>query len=162
MVVEALLDAHAKWLANGYEDAETPSPPARNLAIVACMDSRNSVGRIFDLAHGEAIVIRSAGATVDDGVLRSLVAATQALGVEHVVVMGHNQCGMLGVGQDPSGFAAKIGAKEEVGAWMDGFTDAEENVREGLRRIAAHPHIKDVSLAGLLYDNATGEISRVS
>lgn len=141
--------------------AEHSPKPTKKLAIVACMDCRSTVADVFQLKQGEAIVIRTAGGTVDDGVLRSLVVAHNALGVEHVVVMGHDDCGMKGVGADPEGFAASIGAEPRFVHDLLGFTDSVKDIQVGLERIRSHPYIHLQSLHGLLYHNETGNVETV-
>ncbi|HEY4025687.1 MAG TPA: carbonic anhydrase, partial [Candidatus Dormibacteraeota bacterium] len=44
--------------------------PARPVAIVACMDARLDVHRVFGLEEGEVHVIRNAGGVVTDDVIR--------------------------------------------------------------------------------------------
>ncbi|MGB1697069.1 MAG: beta-class carbonic anhydrase [Thermoplasmatota archaeon] len=160
MHVKDLLARNQEYLKQ-FAYAEHTARPTKKLAIVACMDCRSTVGDVFQLKQGDAIVIRTAGGTVDDGVLRSLIVATNALGVEHVVVMGHNDCGMLGVGADPEGFAEKIGAPAELGAWLSGFTDAEQNVRDGMEKIRNHPHIAKCTVDGFMYRNETGVVEHI-
>ena len=66
--------------------------PRRRLAIVTCMDARIDPLAVLGLSLGDANVIRNAGATVSDDVLRSLGAAVEKLGVVRVVLMGHTDC----------------------------------------------------------------------
>jgi carbonic anhydrase len=160
MQVEELLQRNETYRKD-FAYAEHSSKPTKKLAIVACMDCRSTVANVFQLKQGEAIVIRTAGGTVDEGVIRSLVVATNALGVEHIVVMGHDDCGMQGVGVDPEGFAASIGADPRYVHDLLGFTDPVENVRIGLERVRSHPYIHFTSLHGLLYHNETGKVELV-
>ena len=58
-------------LANNAQYASTfggqlPLPPAKHIAVVACMDARLNVYAILGLAEGEAHVIRNAGGVVTD------------------------------------------------------------------------------------------------
>ena len=50
-----------------------PMPPARKLAVVACMDARLTVEQLLGLHTGDAHVIRNAGGIVTEDGLRSLV-----------------------------------------------------------------------------------------
>jgi carbonic anhydrase len=68
--------------------------PRRHLAIVTCMDARVDVFRAFDLAEGDAHVIRNAGAVVTDDVLRSLVLSQRLLETRTVWIVGHTDCGL--------------------------------------------------------------------
>src|SRR3954447_21112929 len=69
-----------------------PPPPAKKLAVVACMDARVNVERILGLEEGDAHVIRNAGAMVTDDVKRSLE-TSRKLGTERVILMLHTDCG---------------------------------------------------------------------
>ena len=48
-------------------------PPARKLAVVACMDARLIVSQILGLKAGDAHIIRNAGGIVTEDALRSLI-----------------------------------------------------------------------------------------
>src|SRR5829696_8804209 len=100
-------------------------PPARpeprqRLAIVTCMDARIDPLAILGLTLGDANVIRNAGATVSDDVLRSLGAAVERLGVVRVVLIGHTDC--AGHDSDASAAASVAdGARRLRGAMPDAF-----------------------------------------
>ena len=60
-----------EYLANNARYAENfsgplPMPPAKGVAIVACMDARLNVYGLLGLNEGEAHVIRNAGGVVTD------------------------------------------------------------------------------------------------
>jgi carbonic anhydrase len=63
--------------------------------VVACSDSRVSPELLFDQSIGDLFVIRVAGNVVDDVVLGSIEYACLHLGVNLVVVMGHQGCGAV-------------------------------------------------------------------
>lgn len=63
--------------------------------VLACSDSRVPVELIFDHGFGDIFVIRTAGEVVDMGVLASLEFAVDGLGVDVVVVLGHESCGAV-------------------------------------------------------------------
>ena len=72
-------------LANNQRYAETfsgplPLPPARGVAVIACMDARINVYAVLGLAEGEAHVIRNAGGVVTDDQIRSLAISHRLLG----------------------------------------------------------------------------------
>jgi carbonic anhydrase len=69
-------------------------PPARRVAVVACMDARLDPARVLGLEEGDAHVVRNAGGRAADA-LRSLVISQQLLGTREVVVIHHTDCGML-------------------------------------------------------------------
>src|SRR5260370_17186608 len=54
-------------------------PPARQFAILTCMDARLDPARFAGLAEGDAHVIRNAGGRASDDPLRSLVISYKLL-----------------------------------------------------------------------------------
>lgn len=64
--------------------------------ILTCSDSRVPPELIFDQGLGDLFVIRNAGNVVDEHVLGSIEYAVHHLGVNLVVVMGHEFCGAVG------------------------------------------------------------------
>src|SRR6185295_18258321 len=82
--------------------------PRRRLAILTCMDARIDPLAVLGLTLGDANVMRNAGATVSDDVLRSLGAAVEKLGVVRAVVMGHTDC----AGYDSDDAAAAAGVAD--------------------------------------------------
>lgn len=67
------------------------------VAVFTCGDSRVPVEILFDQGLGDVFVVRTAGEVVDNGVMASLEYAVLGLGVEAVVVLGHESCGAVGV-----------------------------------------------------------------
>lgn len=64
-------------------------------AILGCADSRVQPDELFDIAPANLFVVRNAGNVVDDNVLGSLEYAIEHLGVELIVVLGHQACGAV-------------------------------------------------------------------
>ena len=94
--------------------------PRQRLAIVTCMDARIDPLAVLGLSLGDANVIRNAGATVSDDVLRSLGAAVSLLGVRRAVLIGHTDC--AGHDSDEAAAAALAdGVRRIRGAMPDGF-----------------------------------------
>ncbi len=68
---------------NSYAEAFSgplPLPPAKNLAVVACMDARLHVSKVLGLEEGDAHIIRNAGGVVTDDEIRSLAISQRLLG----------------------------------------------------------------------------------
>jgi carbonic anhydrase len=87
-------------LANNARYAQTftgplPLPPARHLAVVACMDARLNVYAILGLGEGEAHVIRNAGGVIAEDEIRSLAISQRLLGTTEIILIHHTDCGML-------------------------------------------------------------------
>src|ERR1700730_10008117 len=73
---------------SGFQKGDLALPPARQVAVVVCMDARIDPARALGLEEGDAHVIRNAGGRVADA-LRSLIISEQLLGTRHVVVIHH-------------------------------------------------------------------------
>ncbi len=140
-----------------------PLPPARHLAVLACMDARLDVYRILGLAEGEAHVIRNAGGVVTDDEIRSLAISQRLLGTREIILIHHTDCGMLTFTDEEfrSQLERETGSKPEWAA--ETFSDLDENVRESIRRITASPFIpqKD-AVRGFVFDVATGRLREVT
>jgi carbonic anhydrase len=63
--------------------------------VVSCADSRVPPEVLFDQGLGDLFVVRSAGHVVDDLALGSIEYAVEHLGVNLVVVLGHERCGAV-------------------------------------------------------------------
>jgi carbonic anhydrase len=140
-----------------------PLPPAKGVAVVACMDARLNVYAILGLAEGDAHVIRNAGGVVTDDEIRSLTISQRLLGTREVILIHHTDCGMLTFTDDD--FKASIqketGIKPEWAA--EAFPDLDEDVRQSIARIQASPFIphKD-AVRGFVFDVATGRLREVA
>src|SRR4051795_5907882 len=72
-----------------------PLPPAKHVAVVACMDARLNVYGALGLREGEAHVIRNAGGVITEDEIRSLAISQRLLGTEEIILIHHTDCGML-------------------------------------------------------------------
>ncbi|GIF21432.1 carbonic anhydrase [Actinoplanes tereljensis] len=63
--------------------------------VLGCADSRVPAEILFDQGLGDLFVVRTAGQTVDSAVLGSMEYAVEVLGVELLVVLGHEGCGAV-------------------------------------------------------------------
>ena len=91
---EEVLESNARYAAS-FDKGSLPMPPARGLAVVACMDARLDTHKLLGLEEGDAHVIRNAGGVVSDDAIRSLVISQRLLGTSEIVLIHHTDCGML-------------------------------------------------------------------
>ena len=149
--------------AEKFDKGGLPLPPARKVAVVACMDARLNPSYVLGLEEGDAHVIRNAGGVITDDEIRSLAISQRLLGTEEIILIHHTDCGMLTFQDDE--FRRQI--QEEVGIkpqWApESFADLEEDVRQSKARIEASPFVprKD-SIRGFIYDVDTGRLQEVS
>ena len=154
-------------LANNARYAESfsgplPLPPARGVAVVACMDARLNVFGVLGLNEGDAHVIRNAGGVITEDEIRSLAISQRLLGTSEIILIHHTDCGMLTFTDD--GFKATV--QEETGIkppWAtEAFGDIESDVRQSIARIKASPFVpKKDSIRGFVFDVATGKLNEV-
>src|SRR3954468_15600542 len=149
--------------AESFDKADLPLPPAKGVAVVACMDARLNVYGMLGLQEGDAHVIRNAGGVITDDEIRSLAISQRLLGTHEIILIHHTNCGMLTFTDDE----VKQQIQEEVGIKpqfaMEAFSDLEEDVRQSIRRIQASPFIpnKD-SVRGFVYEVETGQLREVT
>jgi carbonic anhydrase len=161
-VTDELLSNNASYSAQ-FDKGDLPLPPAKKVAVVACMDARLDPARVLGLDEGDAHVIRNAGGVVTDDEIRSLAISQRLLGTEEIVLIHHTDCGMLTFSDDD--FKRQI--QEETGIkpeWAaEAFGDLDEDVRQSIARIKASPFIprKD-GIRGFVYEVETGKLREVT
>ena len=153
---------NAEAYAKGFDKGDLPIPPARKVAIVACMDARLNPHALLGLQEGDAHVISNAGGVITDDEIRSLAISQRLLGTEEVVLIHHTDCGMLTFTDDE--FRSSI--EDDTGvkpAWAsEAFSDLDGNLRQSLARINDSPFIpKKDSVRGFVYEVETGRLREV-
>src|SRR6476660_256053 len=148
--------------AASFDKGDLPMPPARKVAVVACMDARLNPYGLLGLQEGDAHVIRNADGVVTDDEIRSLAISQRLLGTEEIILIHHTDCGMLTFTDDE--FKASIekdtGIRPEWAA--EAFPDLDGDVRQSIARIKASPFIprKD-AVRGFVYDVESGRLREV-
>jgi carbonic anhydrase len=154
---------NAESYAAGFDQGDLPIPPARKLAVLACMDARLNPYALLGLREGDAHIIRNAGGVVTDDEIRSLAISQRLLGTEEIILIHHTDCGMLTFTDDEF----KRSVQDDVGIkpeWaVEAFPDLDEDVRQSIARIQASPFIprKD-SVRGFVYEVETGRLREVT
>ncbi len=117
---------HNEQYALRFDKGGLPLPPAKHLAIVACMDARLDVHKILGLQEGDAHVIRNAGGAVTDDVIRSLVISQRLLGTREIVLIHHTDCGMVTFRDDEvkRQIQAEVGIRPAFA--LEAFSDIED------------------------------------
>lgn len=148
--------------ANVFTAGDLPVPPALQLAIVTCMDSRIDLFALLGLHLGEAHVIRNAGGLVTEDVVRSLTLSQALLGTRDVMVIQHTGCGLHGDEDDLRARVAEATGTEPP-SQLGAFTDIETSVREQLAALAAAPGlVGGASARGFVYEVETGRLREVA
>jgi carbonic anhydrase len=160
-VTDELL-ANAERYAAGFDKGDLPLPPAKGVAVVACMDARLNPYGLLGLSEGDAHVIRNAGGVITADERRSLAISQRLLGTTEIILIHHTDCGMLTFTDD--GFKASI--LEETGQKPDwsaeAFGDLDEDVRQSIARIRTDPFIpRTDQVRGFVYEVETGRLREV-
>ena len=154
---------NASAYAARFDKPDLPMPPARKVAIVACMDARLNPYGLLGLAEGDAHVIRNAGGAVTPDVIRSLAISQRLLGTEEVVLIHHTGCGMLTFRDDEFRDAIERDTGIRPDWPAESFTDLEQDVRQSVARIKASPFIPHTdAVRGFVYEVETGRLREVS
>ena len=160
-VTDQLLENNEKYAADFT--GPLPLPPAKHIAVLACMDARINVYGVLGLEEGESHVIRNAGGVVTDDEIRSLAISQRLLGTKEIVLIHHTDCGMLTFNDED--FAASL--EQDTGqrpTWAaNSFGDVDADVRESIGRIKDSPFIPHTDqVRGFVFEVETGRLREVS
>lgn len=180
-VLEEVLAANEGYVRTFGDKSELALPPARQFAILTCMDARLDPAKYAGLSEGDAHVIRNAGGRASDDAIRSLVISYKLLGTAEWFVIHHSECGMEFFTDEvmrdllaqsletaelgPNGFH-DIGAGPGSTAandidWLT-ISDREQSVVEDVRRIRNHPLVPSrIPIFGYVYNVRTGGLEEV-
>ena len=164
-----------------FNKADLAMPPARQFAILTCMDARLDPAKYAGLAEGDAHVIRNAGGRASDDAIRSLVISYKLLGTREWFVIHHTDCGMETftdtIMRDLLSNSLKTASVDDTG-WHDccegdGSNEANyidwltieeqtQSVLEDVTRIKSHPLVPaDIPVYGYIYDVKSGSLIEV-
>jgi len=160
-VTDELL-VHNESYAKSFAHGALPLPPAKPVAVVACMDARLDTHRVLGLREGDAHVIRNAGGVVTEDVIRSLTISQRLLGTREILLIHHTDCGMLTFSDD----AVKAAIYADTGIRppfaLEAFSDLAEDVRHSIARIKSSPFVPHKqSVRGFIYEVTTGRLVEV-
>lgn len=180
-VLQEVLAANAKYVNTFGEKSTLALPPARQFAILTCMDARLDPAKYAGLSEGDAHVIRNAGGRASDDAIRSLVISYKLLGTKEWFVIHHSNCGMeFFTDESMRGLLSKslvtaaLGAEgfydvgqgpgSEDGAYIDWLTISDRNkaVLDDVARIRRHSLVPaNIPIYGYVYDVVTGALLEV-
>lgn len=179
-ILNDVLLANREYLA-GFDKSDLAMPPARQFAILTCMDARLDPAKYAGLSEGDAHVIRNAGGRASDDAIRSLVISYKLLGTKEWFVIHHTDCGMETftdeIMRDLLAKSLKTASVDVMGwhdccegggsheakniAWLT-ISDLAASVVEDVTRIKNHPLVpSDIPIYGYIYDVKTGGLVEV-
>ncbi|ACI50204.1 Carbonate dehydratase [Gluconacetobacter diazotrophicus PA1 5] len=169
--------------------AELADQQSPDTLFIACADSRVNPSMITQTRPGDLFVLRNIGNIVPaygemlGGVSSAIEYAVLALGVSHIIVCGHSDCGAMKALLDPD--PTKLARMPTVASWLRNAeaaravagvlqaTDAgpqsvrslaEQNVLLQIAHLRTHPAVaaglarNTLILQGWFYDIASGEV----
>ena len=167
--------------AAAFDKGNLPMPPARQFAILTCMDARLDPAKYAGLSEGDAHVIRNAGGRASDDAIRSLVISYKLLGTKEWFVIHHTDCGMETFTDeimrrllanslqtatiDATGWhdtgAGPGSAEANYIDWLT-ISNQAESVLADVKRIKNHALVpKEIPVYGYIYDVKTGQLIEV-
>ena len=161
-VIDEVLEANEQY-ARTHELRRLTPRPARKLAILTCMDTRLSI-RTLGLSTGDAHIIRNAGGIVTEDTLRSLLVSHYLLDTEEFMIINHTDCGLMLTSEQDlrAKIESRAGTSAIVPSTFFAFQNVEENVRQQLQKLYAHPWVpKEVSARGFVYDVSSGRLREI-
>ena len=162
-IIDEVVSNNRKY-ASSFKLGRLPMPPARRLAVLACMDARLTLEPMLGVNTGDAHIIRNAGGVATDDALRSLIISCHLLGTREFMVINHTDCGMLTFSDAEleGRLRSSLGPSSVGPTQFHSFKDPSENVRAQIQRIQSHPWIpKDIAVRGFVYDVKTGNLQEV-
>jgi len=156
-----LLDENTRYVAN-FSLAGIQARAAKEFALVTCMDSRIEPLAMLGLVPGDAKILRNAGGRVTADVLRSLILATNFLGVRRIAVMQHTDCALM-ARSDEQIRAELTGLAGDPGAWdFLAMSDPDRALASDVEAVRACGLLPaGVGVEGWRYAVETGAIDRV-
>ncbi len=180
-VLPEVLAANEAYVAEFGDNGQLGLPPARQFAILTCMDARLDPAKYAGLSEGDAHVIRNAGGRASDDAIRSLVISYKLLGTKEWFVIHHTNCGMefftdevmrgllassletaaLG---DEGFYDVGSGPGSTEADYIDWLTihDQAGSVTADVARIRNHPLVPaGIAIYGYIYDVTSGRLIEV-
>lgn len=190
--MEKVVSGIVKFKSTPYEERkelfdELANGQSPEVLFITCADSRIDPNLVTQTEPGDLFIIRNAGNIVPThtksagGVTASIEFAVAALGVKHIVVCGHSDCGAMKGAINPGALTDL----PHVQDWLDNSRAAvetvrakcgeaslkelekitEENVLLQLQHLRTHPAVAsrlatgDVDLHGWVYNIEHGTVS---
>jgi carbonic anhydrase len=145
----------------GFTKGDLPMPPAKKVAVLACMDARLDPAKALGLEEGDAHVIRNAGGVASEDAVRSLVISQRLLGTEEIILVHHTDCGMETFSDDAvkEQIVADTGLRPSFA--LEAFPKAEDDVKQTAARIKGNPFVPKKNIRGFVYEVETGRLREV-
>jgi carbonic anhydrase len=162
-VIDEVLKANESY-AREFKLSHLAMPPARKLAVLACMDARLTVEQALGMKTGDAHIIRNAGGILTDDAVRSLLISHYLLGTREFMFIHHTDCGMLTFKDEEldARLRKTTGTAALAPTRFHAFNSLEDDLRQQIQKARSHPWIpKDIPIRGFVYDVKSGKLAEV-
>ena len=190
--MEKVISGIMRFKASSFEErkqlfADLATGQSPEVLFITCSDSRIDPNMVTQTEPGDLFIIRNAGNIVPphakqaSGVTASIEFAVAALGVKHIVVCGHTDCGAMKGALNPAG----LDGLPHVQEWLDHSRAAadivkakngqatvnelgevtEQNVLLQMQHLRTHPAVAsplstgEADLHGWVYDIEHGTVN---
>ncbi|MHA1110820.1 MAG: carbonic anhydrase [Promethearchaeota archaeon] len=170
-----LLSRNKEWMKK--KDGSNTVNDSLKTVVLACVDSRVQVERIFQAKPGEILVLKNAGNMITEDILRSIIVAIFELKAKFFIILGHTRCGMSIIGNEEKidHLSGELGDTLEKlkgkmgqdplkwfkffpkGKWVDNIHLQVNYIRELLSELIDECHMPCIIPA--LYDLDSGEVT---
>ena len=190
--MDKLISGVSEFKKQGYRELEalfqelaTGQNP--EVLLITCSDSRIDPNLITQTQPGDLFICRNAGnmvpphSSTTGGITASIEYAVAVLGVEHIVICGHSDCGAMKGAMNPEAVShlphvsnwlghsaaalARVKARHKGKLTADHLHEmTEENVIMQLKHLETHPTVAakmstgDLELHGWVYDIGSGNV----
>jgi carbonic anhydrase len=172
MALAEILQRNRAFLA-GRAPQALPPPQSIHQLILACYDPRldDLLHSALGLDHGDAFLVRSAGAVVTStgDPLRSIALAVYLFDVKAIAVVGHTSCRMAAFETSAfidlfrrRGVRREAFGHDDLRVWAGAIAGAARGVQSSVAVLREAPCLpRDLEIGGLVLDDATGELEVV-
>jgi len=190
--VDKLISGVTEFQKTGFTENEELFASLANgqqpeVLLITCADSRVDPNLITQTLPGDLFICRNAGnivpphTNVTGGMTASIEFAVAGLGVKHIVVLGHSDCGAMKGALNPAAVKslphvsnwlshcaaaqAKVKARHQKVGTEHLLEMTEENVLLQLKHLETHPSVAakiatdSIELHGWVYDISKGTVS---
>lgn len=189
--MEKIISGLAKFKNSSFDErkelfATLANGQSPEVLLITCADSRIDPNLITHSEPGDLFICRNAGNIVPPfglhtgGMTASIEFGVAALGVEHIIICGHTDCGAMKGAMNPD----SLDALPSVASWLSHTRAAvatvaskhgelgdehlsevtKENVLLQMKHLETHPAVasklanKSVEIHGWVYDIGTGSV----
>lgn len=157
-IYEQTMRANEEY-ASGFDLGQLAMPPAKRLAVVACMDARLTIERMLGLRTGDAHIIRNAGGLITEDTLRSLIISHKLLGTQTFFVIEHTDCGMLTFRDEELRQRLKEETGEDPGMEFLAFSDLRANLLAQMEKLRRSRFFSgSIEVHGFIFDVKSGKL----